>query len=97
MGGGGPNLREDRRIEGRPIRDHFLRTDPGFLEPVQKGGHSLAIHRPIHQLIADQAIAGWGCRIDSEQEGKGTLVHLIDAENAGELLNDPGQVACLIV
>ena len=36
MGRSGPNLREDRRIRRRPIRDHFLRTDPGLPEPAEK-------------------------------------------------------------
>jgi len=97
MSGGRPDLRQDGRIERGAIRDHFLRANTGLLEPARKAGNGVAIHRPIDQLIADQAIPRWRRRINRKQEGKRPLIDFIDAQNAREFLDHPGQIARLVL
>ena len=65
---------------------------PSVPQVREKGPHVAVIDGPMHQLVADQAIAVWSGRINGQQERQAILIDFVDAQDPGELGHDPGLV-----
>ena len=93
----GPHFGEHGGIERRAISDHLLGLDTGLSQVGEKLVDHGAIHLTMDQLIADQAVAIGGSRIDGEEEGQLILIDLINAEDAREFADHPRLVIALEV